>query len=114
MPKKAAEKKPEFCPLQVDGCSKVKQVDHNMTEARKELKEQGERIIKMDTKIDGITGDLSTIKTHLVGNGREGICDRVTRVEGKCKFTMWFSLLIIGAIVTALIIIGVNHFANVT
>ena len=106
------DKKLDYCPLQAKGCDKINQVTSDMSEAKEELKEQGKTIASMDQKINGIGADVSEIKIALKGNGREGLCDRVTRVEGKSKFNMWFSLLIIGGIVTALIIIGLTHLSK--
>ena len=106
------DKKLDYCPLQTKGCDKINQVTSDMSEAKDELKKQGERQIRMDEKIDNMGNNLYEIKVALKGNGREGLCDRVTRVEGKTKFNMWFSLLIIGGIVTALIIIGLTHLSR--
>lgn len=110
MPEEEKRKSIEFCPLQREGCDRINQVTSDMTEAKEELKEQGKTIASMDQKINGIVSNISDIKIALKGNGREGLCDRVTRVEGKTKFNMWFSLLIIGGIVTALIVVGLSHF----
>lgn len=105
-------KKLEYCSLQAKGCDKISQVMKDMGEAKDELKSQGETMVRIDQKITGMSEDIVEIKGYLKGNGREGLCDRVTRVEGKTKFNTWFALLIIGGIVTALIITGFSFLSK--
>ena len=93
------------CPLQEIGCKKVQEVGES-------IKEQGKAIIRIEATGDATREDMSEIKRALLGNGREGLCDRVTRVEGKTKFNMWFSLLVIGAVFTALIVVIVNNLGQ--
>ena len=94
----------EYCPLQAKGCDKVNNVENDMKEVKTELINQSKTISRIDLSTSGMNTTLKDIKKHLIGNGREGLFDRVTRVEGKTKFTMWFCLLIIAGIILA----GIN------
>lgn len=40
-----------------------------------------ERLTRIETKITQQCDDIKDIRERLFGNGREGICDRVTRCE---------------------------------
>jgi len=103
----------EHCPLQEVGCKKVQEVVGGMKETNEAIIAQGKAMASLETGFgefkDDVREDLGTIKTALLGNGREGLCDRVTRVEGKAKFSVWFAYLIISASFVAAIGVIISH-----
>lgn len=109
---KKPEERPEYCPLQDVGCKKVQEAVGDVGEASKELKKHGEAIIRIEEHVGTIDKNVGDIKKALMGNGREGLIERVKSVEGKSKFLMWFSYLLIGSTLTAIVIVLVNHLTK--
>ena len=62
------------------------EIDDNMSE------EIITRLTRIETMLESQTLAIGTLKKHLHGNGREGICDRVTKCEDHSKeFTEWIN-----------------------
>ena len=48
------------------------------------MSEQLDRIEKL------LTEDMANVKKTLYGNGKPGLCEKVTRLEDTIKVTQWF------------------------
>lgn len=112
MPKKKVQTKPIACAFRDQGCDKVNTVMDDLATTKQELKTQGEAIKRIEDRCENMDNNIDKIADKLMGNSREGVCDRLTRIEGKAKFNNWFSLLIISGMVMALIAAIISHLSD--
>lgn len=53
----------------------------------------------LDDKFREIHSELSTIKSAIYGNGQKGVLDRVTAIEYKTRWIIFFICLLFGTLV---------------